>query len=472
MTLLDRPASLLRAAFARPDVRARFRRLRRNLRRARESPATGLLVYVGRRFWSDNGPESAAGLSYSSLLALVPLLAITLAIVSAFPAFSGVEGRILDTILHDLMPEMNAGGEERIRTFVKNAKALTGPGIIGLGVTSLLLLSNINGAFNTIWRVSEPRPMALRFLVYWALLTLGPLLLAASMSASSPIFSALSGDEFTGVVRWLLPPWMLSILVGTIGFAVLFLVVPNRPIRIPHALVGGLVTAALFEVLKVAFALYLAVVPGYTAVYGAVAVIPIFLIWLYLSWAVVLIGAEVTASLPEWAAYRARAGTVWSGERLTLALALLDRLRDAQMRGDALWRSALVRGLPATPGEVDGVLAPLRRAGIVARTSGTRWVLALDLRYLTLERLMRVLDLSLAPGHGWPAAAENAVTTLADATAGWTRADVASLLDSGAAKPDAVVGASTAQVSTTETSTAEASTAEGSTATAPDRAPA
>lgn len=428
MTLLDRPASLLRTAFARRDVWARLWRLRRHFRHAQDSPAPGFMVYVGRRFWSDNGPESAAGLSYSSLLAMVPLLAITLGMISAFPAFSDVEARILNTVLQDFLPAVDTAGEERIRTFIANAKKLTGPGILGLAVTAVLLLSNVNGAFNTIWRVSEPRPLATRFLVYWALLTLGPLLLAASMSASSPIYSALSGDEFTGVVRWLLPPWMLSILVGTVGFGILFLVVPNRPIRIPHAITGGLVTAALFEILKVGFALYLAVVPGYTAVYGALAAIPIFLIWLYLSWAVVLIGAEVTASLPEWAAYRARAGAVWSGERLTLALALLARLHKGKTRGEALWRAALVHGLPATPGEVDGVLAPLRRAGIIARTSGARWVLAADLRQVTLDRVMCVLDLSLTPGSGWPATAHDAVTALADATAGWTRRDLESLL--------------------------------------------
>lgn len=440
MAFLERPASMLRHAVGRPDVRRRVRAgldgaqgLLGNLESIRDWPALRFAAFVGRRFWRDNGPESAAGLSYSSLLALVPLLAIMLAIVSAFPAFSGAEARILDTILEDMLPPMEQAGTERIRAFVQNAKALTGPGIVGLAVTAVLLLSNVNGAFNTIWRVSEPRPMAIRFLVYWALLTLGPLLLAASMSASSPIFSALSGGEFSGVVRWLVPPWVLSILVGTLGFAILYVVVPNRPIRIPHALAGGFVTAALFEVLKVAFAFYLAIVPGYTAVYGAVAVIPIFLIWLYLSWAVVLVGAEVTAAIPEWSAHRARAGTLWTGERLALALALLDRLRHAQTRGEPLWRSSLERALPATPGEVDGVLAPLRRAGIVARTSSSRWVLASDLRALTLERLMAVLDVSLVPGDGWPGSAHGAVRALATATSAWTTRDLETILREGPA---------------------------------------
>ncbi len=390
-----------------------------------------------RRFIGDHGLESAAGLSYASLLALVPLLAIMLAVISAFPTFAGVEDRILNTILSDLLPAVGSEASGRIRSFVANAKALTGPGIVGLAVTAVLLLSNINGAFNTIWRVSEPRPLALRFLVYWALLTLGPLLLAASISATAPLFTTLSGGAVTQAVRWLVPPWLVSLVLGTVGFGTLFLVVPNRPVWLPHAAAGGLVTALLFEVLKAGFAVYLAVVPGYTAVYGAVAAIPIFLIWLYLSWAVVLLGAEVTASLPEWAAYRMRAGTARAGDRLALALALLARLREAHTQGRALGRRKLVRGLPATPGEVDGVLAPLRRTGVVARTSGACWVLAVDLRGLTLGRLMHELGLELTPSTGWPPTADQGARGLAAAAHAWTETDLDRILAGAAADTDA-----------------------------------
>lgn len=432
MTLLERPATRLRSAVVRTAAAARAERVWRRVARVNVSAVRGFPAYVVRRFIGDHGPESAAGLSYASLLALVPLLAIMLAVVSAFPTFAGVEERILNTVLSDLLPDMEGQARARIRSFVANAKALTGPGIVGLAVTALLLLSNVNGAFNTIWRVGEPRPLAVRFLVYWALLSLGPLLLAASISATAPLFTAMSDGAVTQAVRWLVPPWLVSILVGTVGFGTLFLVVPNRPVWLPHAAAGGLVTALLFELLKGGFAVYLAVVPGYTAVYGAVAAVPIFLIWLYLSWAVVLLGAEVTAALPEWAAYRVRSGNAWAGERLALALALLGRLRDAQAEGQSLGRRELVRKLPATPGEVDHVLAPLRRAGVVARTSSTRWILATDLRRLTLGELMHELDLDLTPGTAWPDAAERAARGLAAATTEWTETDLDRVLAGGA----------------------------------------
>jgi membrane protein len=391
-------------------------------------PPPAFAGYVIRRFIADAAPQAASGLSYASLLALVPLLAIMLAIISAFPAFSGLEERILGAIVSDALPPMDVDAGAQIRAFVRNATDLTGPGLAGLGVTAILLLSNINGAFNTIWRVSEPRPLAMRLLVYWALLTLGPLLLAVSISVSAPVFAALGGESVAEVARWLVPPWVMSIGIGTVGFAVLFYVVPNRRVALAHSLAGGIVTAVVFEALKAAFGFYLTAVPGYRAVYGAVAAVPIFLVWLYLSWAAVLLGAEVTAALPEWRAYRSRAGTAWTGERLALAFALLSRLRRAQRHGRTLGRGELVAELPATPGDVDGILAPLRRAGVIARTAGGGWVLAVDLSRLPVARVLSVLSLSLDPGEDWPPEVRAGLGELTDAARDWTDQDMESLL--------------------------------------------
>ena len=412
------------------------------------SPLPGFILYVVRRFTNDEAPQSAAGLSYASLLALVPLLAIMLAIVSAFPAFQGVERSLLDLILSDALPPMDAGAGDRIRSFVENATALTGPGIFGLAVTAILLLSNINGAFNRIWRVTEPRSIAVRLLVYWALLTLGPLLLAASISASAPVVAAVGGEDVAEMARWLIPRWVLSIAIGGVGFAVLYFVVPNRRVHVLHAVGGGFVAALVFEVLKAGFALYLAVVPGYELIYGAIAAVPIFLIWLYMSWATVLLGAEVTAALPEWRAYRERNGSLWAGARLALALAILQRLRRARTEGRTLGRRAIVRDLPATPGEVDAVMTAMRRAGLVERTGGGQGVLACDLSQVALARLMRVLDITLAPGSGWPEPSRDVVAALAESAAATNDRDLESLLRDAEAR--AASGSSGGAVSPTD----------------------
>jgi membrane protein len=343
----------------------------------------------------------------------VPVLAIMLAMVSAFPAFAGVKERLLSAILADTLPPMDAQAGQWVRDFIDNASRLTGLGLLGLAVTAVLLLNNITAAFNTIWRVHEPRALATRLLVYWALLTLGPLLVGVLLTVSGPSITAVGGEAAVEMARWLIPPWAISIGVGTLGFAVLYLSVPNRGVRVVHALAGGLATATLFELLTVGFGLYLRFVPGYEAVYGAVAALPIFLLWLYLSWAAVLLGAEVTAALPEWRAYRTRLDASQPGARLALAIALLRRLRGAQLASAAWSRRRLVAGLPATPAEVDDVLGRLRQSGLIARTAQGRWVLAADPRRVTLGQVMETLALSLDPGQGWPPAARRVVDSLA-----------------------------------------------------------
>jgi membrane protein len=373
----------------------------------------------------------ASGLSYASLLALVPLLAIALALLSAFPAFEGVEQRVIATVFDDILPQASDEIARRVVGFVENASQLTGPGILALAATAILLLSNIDGAFNKIWRVTEQRATAVSVLVYWALLTLGPLLLGASISLSSYAFAMVrtSGlESLTGGA--VIAPRLLSLVLAGLGFALLFFVVPNRRVHWSHALAGGAVSAVLFELLKYGFALYLTHFPSYQAIYGALASVPIFLVWLFLSWSAVLLGAEVAAALPEWRAARARGLSVSGpGGRLALALALLDRLRRAAREGRQLKRATAIRGLPATPAEVESILRPLREAGFLARTSNGRWLLGRDLDTATLGDLVDALDLSLEPGQGWPPAADAAVRGLIAAMQPLRTTPVAQLLD-------------------------------------------
>lgn len=244
------------------------------------------LGHTARRFVADGCPRLAAGLSYASLLALVPLAAIALAMLAAFPAFEGLRTELQSALVEGVVPGagLGAAAGEHFARFVENATKLTGPGILGLAVTAVLLLANIDGALNTIWRVADRRPFALQIVVYWTLLTLGPLFLGSSVSLSSYAFAAVQifGIEdalggLAGLSR------AVSVALAALGFAVMYFVVPNRRLNAGPVIAGGVTAALLFEVLKAAFGLYVKHFPSYQAVYGAVSALPLFLVWLYLT---------------------------------------------------------------------------------------------------------------------------------------------------------------------------------------------
>ena len=387
--------------------------------------------YCLRRFFSDDCPRSAASLSYASLLAMVPLAAIGFAILSGFPVFDAAREQIQDLIFRSFLPESSAAVSRHFTVFVENTRDLTGPGVLALLVTALLLLANIDRALNAIWRVTEPRPLGLQLLVYWAMLTLGPLLLGASVSLSGYAFavvqwSGIGADTggFVALTR------LLSVVLATLGFALLYLVVPTRSVRIGHALAGGGLAAVVLELLKYGFGLYLTHFPSYQAIYGALSTVPIFLIWMYLSWAVVLLGAEVTAALPEWRAVAARdRRTLNAGERLALALSVLLRLRRAQKDGQPPRSRALRLGLPATPAEVDDTLQRLRRHGLALRSATGSWLLARDLATVTLEDLCGLLGLGLDLEGSWPDGPARSVEGLAESSRAKLAMPIEDLLD-------------------------------------------
>ena len=374
------------------------------------------LGYTGARFLSDGCPRQAAGLSYVSLLAIVPLLAIVLAIFAGFPAFASLRADVQELILRNMLPDVELQVSDQLTAFVSNASNMTGPGLIGLAVTAILLMSNINGALNAIWRVAEPRPFVMRMMVYWMLLTLGPLLIGASLSVSSYAFAAVQWLDVGYVTELRIFSRLVSMTLAMLGFGLIYFVVPNRSIHPGHALAGGLVAAVLLETLKASFGLYLSHFPSYQLVYGAVAALPIFLVWMYLSWVVILFGAEAAAALPEWRTARARGTSkAGPGASLALGLSLMARLWQASRTDTHQRERQLGRGLPATPAEVDAALRALRRAGYIERTLGGRWVLARDVATVTLGDLAEHLNLDPTPGEGWPPAAQTATDALATA---------------------------------------------------------
>jgi membrane protein len=390
-----------------------------------------VLAYTIRRFLADDGLRIAAALSYSSLLALVPMFAISLAVLSAFQAFADLRLKLQMMLFESMMPAAGTAISQYFAEFVDNASRVTGVGILGLAATAILLLNTITDGFNSIWRVSEARPVVMRILVYWTLLTLGPLLLGASFSLSTYAFAIVtwSGVEnYTGSVLKLAE--YLPFLLATGGFAMLFYIVPNRPVRFVHAFTGALIAGVLIEILKKGFGLYLQYFPSYQAIYGALAAIPIFLVWMYLSWSVVLLGAEIAASLPEWRVAVTRGTRLHDpGDKLALALTILGRLRAAARDGRLLREAVLAKGLPTTLEELDRVLQALRRAGFVARSGGSRWLLSRDLTCTTLATLVAALDLTMDAGDGWPDQVRAATAKLARASAEPGHLKLAELLD-------------------------------------------
>lgn len=263
--------------------------------------AWSFVRFVVARFAGDHCLGTAGALSYTSLLALVPLLAVFLSILSAFPFFAQMRDRAEQELTGILMPNAEAAVIAKFGDFVDRAAGMTGIGVIGLAVTAVLLLNTINHAFASIWRVTTMRPLVVRLLAYWAIISLGPLLFGAALWFSGVLLTTgetIAGSTFDLLLRWLAP--LVPLLLEATGFALLYIAVPDRRVRRRDAICGGVVAAVLFEVLKRGFALYVIYFPSYQTIYGAISAIPIFLVWMYACWAVALFGAEVVAALPEW----------------------------------------------------------------------------------------------------------------------------------------------------------------------------
>lgn len=355
------------------------------------------LAYIANRFGEDRCLRMSAGLSYKSLLAIVPLTAIAFSMLAAFPMFSGVRETFQDMLFSNLLPQTADASREYFNKFVQNTTTLSAAGIVALAATAVLLLGTIEADMNAIFRVSRPRPLAPRLLVFWALLTLGPLLLGASFSLTTYIFAATrwmgldsSGGLFA-LLGTILPTLMIVLLL-----AVFYIIIPNRPVSFSAGLIGGLIAGIAFTVLRKLFGWYVISFPTYQNIYGAMSVIPIFLVWMYLSWLIVLVGAIITASISEWqsAGGKPMSLKVAAGMRLVVAVQILAVLHDTSTRdGGAVHQSRILRATGGGGEVVDGILNTLRNARYVERTAANRWILARDPDTLTLYDLYQVLGL-------------------------------------------------------------------------------
>jgi membrane protein len=336
------------------------------------------LGHVHARFDQDRCLQIASSLTFTTLLALVPLVTIMLTLMSAFPAFLGLGEHIHAFLLANVLPD-KAGKivTGYIEQFSGRAGRLTALGTAFLAITAFLMMFTMERAFNSIWRVSRPRPLAQRILVYWAALTLGPVLIGASLSITSYLVGVSLGftreTPFAGTAILGLVPFALT----WAAFTLLYYVVPSRSVKPRHALIGGLVAAFAFEVMKRSFALFITQIPTYTLVYGAFAVVPIFLLWIYFSWVVIVIGALITAIAPDFAVLR-DAGGHTPGVGFGDALATLLVLAHAQQGPQVLDLRGIARGASLTVDQAERLLERMAARGWVAKSSGDRYAMVCD----------------------------------------------------------------------------------------------
>jgi len=249
------------------------------------------VLYLFRRYHKNNCSSIAANLTITSLLALVPLASVIFIFLDLIPSFRELGQHFQSTLFSYFVPQSGDTINQYLNEFVDKTRNLSAIGSVMLVITSLLLMRSVESSFNTIWHARSRSSRIKTFLVYWAVLTLGPILLGTSLLITSyvkslPLINEAIVTYHQGITFWL--PFMLT----SLAFALMFYVVPNKQVSFKHAMISGVITALLFELLKYFFGLFVAGFSSYQLIFGALATVPLFLIWIYLCWSLLLLGAE------------------------------------------------------------------------------------------------------------------------------------------------------------------------------------
>jgi membrane protein len=348
-------------------------------------------VFVVRRMLELKMTQAAASLTYTSLLAIVPFFAVALTVLSAFPFFSKLRERFQTMIFGALVPEYAEKVQSVLHSFVNNVGNLTAPGILALVVIAILMLNTIETSFNSLWRVRRKRTLRYQLLVYWMILTLGPVMLAVGLTLWRWLNRFIAGTAGQNVIAPFFQSATSFILLAAF-LSLLYRFVPNRSVKNSHAIAGGIIATILIEILRQGFSWYVGKISNYQLVYGAFASLPVFLLWLYCLWFIVLAGAVIAASLPFW---RANAWRRASDKRLHFqyAVKILLLLFTAQCKGLSMTFSQLHRRLDVADEQLDEILATLERNGFAQIIKSNRydaWVLKRSADHLTLAEVMRV----------------------------------------------------------------------------------
>jgi membrane protein len=253
--------------------------------------------YLFKRFKEDRIIVYSGYLSFVTLLSIVPLLAVIFSVFSIFPVFQDWRGEVESFVFKNFVPTLGEAIQEYLVRFVENATKMTSLGLVVLFLVALLLISSIDHTLNHIWRVRKNRRKLVSFSIYWVVLTLGPVLIGTSLLTTSYLLSLTGFEENTLLAVRKLFLAFLPYLASFSSFLLIYLLVPHTRVHFWSALSGAMIASILFELSKSAFALYFTHFPVYKEIYGALAIIPLLFVWVFISWVVILVGAQVAASL-------------------------------------------------------------------------------------------------------------------------------------------------------------------------------
>lgn len=331
-----------------------------------------------KRFESMQRRKEAAALTYTTLFALVPVITVSYAILSAIPSLQEWGQDANQQLLGYVLPQGSEVISGYLQQFSQQARKLTWIGIVALFITCLMLLQTIEQQFNRIWNVNTSRSKIQMFFRYWAVLSLGPLMFGAAVATSSllasmPLWESTPGFGVTAFAR--LIPWLLT----TGAITVLYIMVPNCKVPVSHALMAAFIVSTAFELGKLLFGGALGLFPSYQLIYGAFAAVPLFLLWIYVSWMLLLLGAELSYGLSHYR--RPGSGRYPMNDRLRVATLLIDVQRGKDFLGEEKIRRCLG---DIDAGRLTSLLNEFRKNGWILLSEEGHWAWVRDPSSLTV----------------------------------------------------------------------------------------
>ena len=349
--------------------------------------------FLAMRFLDDRLFQAAGSLAYTTLFSLVPLAMVVFGVLSAFPVFDRWSDSLSDYIFSNFVPSAARSAQIYIKQFSASAGQLTAVGVIVLVISLLITLNSIESTFNRIWRVASTRPRFGRFLVYWTVLTLGALIATASLAMSAqffelPVFATNEGRVLRTLLLTVTP-----LLIEFAAITMIYRVVPHRTIKIRYAVAGALLATVLLEIVKWGLSLYLGSFNTYQKIYSTFAAVPILLVWIYLCWVAILMGASLASSMAAFR-YQPIALRLPLGYEIYGLLRMIGRFNEARKNGRGLHSDQILAMEPMlTDSLVQAILGQLASIHLLRRDEEGEWLLARDLDNMTMAELYEACQL-------------------------------------------------------------------------------